>query len=130
MEVVCAILSNRDGHILLAKRPAHKTNGGLWEFPGGKLEKGETLQSALKREIKEELGIEIDIQEAFLSVSQDYAFGRVCLHAFVCTMGDAKPQALEHDEICFVPCPSLLDMDLAAANIPIARALSQKGDRI
>ena len=56
-QVVAAVIHNEQGQICIAKRPAHKHQGGLWEFPGGKQEAGETPQAALKRELNEELGI-------------------------------------------------------------------------
>lgn len=71
--VVAAVIRNKLGQILIARRPVtHKVAGGLWEFPGGKIEAGETPKEALKREIREELGIEIRVEELIDVVSHIY----------------------------------------------------------
>lgn len=81
--VTAAVILNR-GRILITRRPEKGLLGGLWEFPGGKQEPGESLPECLKREIREELGIEIEVGKAFIKVSHAYSHFRITLHCFFC----------------------------------------------
>ena len=72
MDVVAAIIENNDGDILIAKRNSKKSQGGLWEFPGGKIEKNESADDAIKREIKEELDIDIEINKWLIEKRHEY----------------------------------------------------------
>lgn len=72
MDVVAAIIENNDGDILIAKRNSKKSQGGLWEFPGGKIEKNESADDAIKREIKEELNIDIEINKWLIEKRHEY----------------------------------------------------------
>jgi 8-oxo-dGTP diphosphatase len=78
--VVAAALTNESGAILLQKRPDHASMGGLWEFPGGKLEAGESVEQALRRELQEELGITIGAAQVWKTQMVDYPHALVCLH--------------------------------------------------
>lgn len=79
--VVAAVIRNKHGQILIARRPVtHKVAGGLWEFPGGKIEAGESPKEALKREIREELGIEVKVEELIDIVSHVYILPTQKLH--------------------------------------------------
>ena len=79
-EVAVGVLIDADGRFLLAQRPPGKPYAGYWEFPGGKLEKGETVEAALARELHEELGIEIDGSEAWRVLEHDYPHAYVRLY--------------------------------------------------
>jgi A/G-specific adenine glycosylase len=81
---ITAAIIRRRGKILITQRPPTGLLGGLWEFPGGKQEKGETLQECLAREIREELGIDIEVGKLFTSVKHAYSHFRITLHAFHC----------------------------------------------
>ena len=72
MDVVAAIIENNDGDILIAKRNSKKSQAGLWEFPGGKIEKNESADDAIKREIKEELNIDIEINKWLIEKRHEY----------------------------------------------------------
>ena len=72
MDVVAAIIENNDGDILIAKRNSKKSQGGLWEFPGGKIEKNESADDAIKREIKEELNMDIEINKWLIEKRHEY----------------------------------------------------------
>lgn len=89
-DVVVAIIWH-DGKILIDQRPENGLLGGLWEFPGGKQEKGETLEECLHREIKEELGIKIKVEKPFLNVRHAYTHFKITLHSFQCKLLGGKP---------------------------------------
>ena len=93
IDVTAAVIW-RDGRVLIAQRPAHGLLGGLWEFPGGKQEPGETLPECLRREIREELGVEIEVGELVTSVRHTFTHYRITLHAFRCRLVDGEPQAI------------------------------------
>ena len=92
IDVVAAII-RKDEKILITQRLDNVHLARLWEFPGGKVEAGESLQMALRREIREELGIEIRINDKVLTLDYDYPTKSVRLHFFYCTVldGDARP---------------------------------------
>jgi A/G-specific adenine glycosylase len=92
----------QDTPVLLARRPSRGLLGGLWEFPGGKLQEGEDLPTCLKREIREELGIDICVGEAFGIYRHAYTHFRVTLHAFLCRLQDGTPRPIEASEIRWV----------------------------
>ncbi|HMD90017.1 MAG TPA: (deoxy)nucleoside triphosphate pyrophosphohydrolase, partial [Anaerolineaceae bacterium] len=88
--------------ILITHRPSHGLLGGMWEFPGGKLEAGEDFSEALKREIQEELGADIIVGEPFGIYRHAYTHFRVTLHAFLCKLTAGEPQALAASELRWV----------------------------
>jgi 8-oxo-dGTP diphosphatase len=91
--VVAAAVVERDGRILVTKRPAGVHLEGHWEFPGGKRAPGETLEQCLVRELKEELAVEAVVESELLSTSHDYADRRIELHFFSCRLdGEPRPQ--------------------------------------
>jgi len=92
IEVVAAII-RKDGKILITRRRPNAHLAGLWEFPGGKVEAGESLYAALEREIREEVGLEIRIMDEFFTVDHDYPTKSVRLHFFNCMplYGVARP---------------------------------------
>jgi A/G-specific adenine glycosylase len=84
----------RRGRLLIAQRPAEGLLGGLWEFPGGKQEQGEKLAGTVKREIKEELGIDVVVKDFFMQVEHQYSHFTVSLHVFHCRYVKGEPQTL------------------------------------
>lgn len=120
VDVVAAII-RRNGQILITQRPDNVHLARLWEFPGGKVEPGESLESALHREIREELGIEIRVQDEFFTVEHDYPTKSVRLHFFNCTILQGEVQQLEvadvrwvnREELATYPFPPA-DADLIA----------------
>jgi len=95
-QIVVGICVDSDGNILIALRPEEKMLGGLWEFPGGKVESGESLEGALKRELLEELSVEVSIHPQKLTeIKHTYSHFKITLHAFYCfiTSGEAVPKA-------------------------------------
>src|SRR5882672_9594455 len=93
ISVVAAII-RREGEILVTRRFDNVHLPGLWEFPGGKVEADETLEVALQREIREELGIEIRVDEAFFRIDHDYPTKSIRLHFFNCAILEGEPQPL------------------------------------
>lgn len=95
IDVAVGILMKSNGDILLAQRPAGKPYAGYWEFPGGKVEPGEAIVDALKREFVEELGIEILAAEAWCGVEHVYPHAHVRLHFYICRDWQGELQSLE-----------------------------------
>ncbi len=110
--------------MLLARRPAHKRPALKWEFPGGKVNPGETPAAALRREIREELGCAITVAEALPRVVHAEGSVAIELIPFRCRLdpGSAEPVPLEHVELRWVAPGELPAHDLAAADRPVARA--------
>ena len=96
------------GRILIDRRKPEGLLGGLWEFPGGKVEAGETLAQALRREVREELGIRIRVGEEFLAVDHAYSHFRITLHAMECEYVSGEPRAIGCDAFKWVR-PGALD---------------------
>ena len=94
IEVVAAII-REDGQILITQRLDNVHLARLWEFPGGKVEAGESLEVALQREIHEELGIKIHVRDEFFAVDHDYPTKSVRLHFFNCTVADGEARPLD-----------------------------------
>lgn len=95
IDVAVGILIRPDGDILLGQRPEGKPYAGYWEFPGGKVESGESILSALKREFLEELGIEIETAAPWCGVEHRYPHAHVHLHFYLCYAWQGEPQSLE-----------------------------------
>ena len=98
-EVAVGILMRQDGSFLLGQRPLGKPYEGYWEFPGGKLEAGESVFDALFRELKEELGIEIEASKPWKMIEHDYPHAYVRLHLHIVTDWVGIPVGLESQEL-------------------------------
>jgi len=94
-----------------------------WEFPGGKIEKGESKQDCLKREIKEELGLHIEIQKPLTSVEHHYPTFQITLYPYLCTITSGKLKTLEHAQVRWEPLEALVSYDWAEADLPIVQEL-------
>lgn len=90
--VTAAVIHSVDDHFLLARRPEKGLLGGLWEFPGGKVEPGETLEECLHREIFEELGTSLNLEKTFGVYNHAYTHFKITLHAFLCTIDNQEPK--------------------------------------
>lgn len=122
---VTAAVIQRNGNVLIAQRPQNGLLGGLWEFPGGKLKAGEDLPSALRREILEELGVEITVGGPLGVYRHAYTHFRVTLHAFQCRLDSGKPRALEHMQIKWIPVQDLSDFPMGKLDRQIANRLTR-----
>lgn len=105
---VTAAVIRRKGYVMIVQRPAEGLLGGMWEFPGGKQEPGEDLTTCLKREIFEELGAEIQVEDPFGVYEHAYTHFKVTLHAFLCRLNGIEPQIKEHTDLRWV-VPTELD---------------------
>jgi A/G-specific adenine glycosylase len=112
-----------DGKILISQRPLKGLLGGLWEFPGGKQEPGESLPQTVRREIKEELGIEIKAGKKLAEVDHAYSHFKITLHAYECRYLRGKARALEVMDWRWVRPQDLTKFAFPAANQPIIRKL-------
>ncbi len=124
--VVCAILRRGD-LILLAQRPEGKHLALKWEFPGGKVEPGEEPQAAMIRELKEELGCDVEIVAVLPRSSHAYDRGVVEMIPFVCrlTHTSMEPHPHEHAALAWVTMEALQSYDLAPADWPVVEALKR-----
>lgn len=122
VEVVAALIWNED-KFLICQRPAHKARGLLWEFVGGKVEKGETKEQALMRECKEELAITVEPHDIFMEVSHEYSDITVHLTLFHCSITRGRPQLLEHEDMKWITATEIPDYDFCPADKEILEKL-------
>jgi A/G-specific adenine glycosylase len=121
---VTAAVICREGRLLIAQRPADGLLGGLWEFPGGKLQPGEDLQTCLKREICEELGSQIEVGHPIGTYQHAYTHFRVTLHAFHCRLSNGtKPQPIQVQDLRWVEPAELEGFPMGKIDRQIARKL-------
>jgi len=118
---VLAAVIERDVRYLVCRRPAHKRHGGLWEFPGGKLEPGEGLEEAARRELEEELGVYVSQVSEPVYTARDP--GSAFLIEFTRVRVSGLPQPLEHDEIRWVTIEELRSLELAPVDARFAVTL-------
>lgn len=123
-----AVIWNDRGQILIDQRKPDGLLGGLWEFPGGKMEPGETVQACIQREIREELGIEIEVGEHLITVDHTYTHFPVSLQVYHCRHLKGVPQPLECQQVRWVNLDRLDRFSFPKANVKIIAALqSQSG---
>jgi len=123
---VTAAVIRRNGQVLIAQRPNNGLLGGLWEFPGGKLQPGEELTTCLRREIREELGAEIQVNQPVGIYQHAYTHFRVTLHAFQCQLQcDATPQALQVQALHWVKLAELPEYPMGKIDRQISRDLAR-----
>lgn len=123
--VVCAVIEDGSGRVLVAQRPAHKHLGLKWEFAGGKVEPGESPEAALVREIREELGCEIVVGRALPRFLHDYGSVVIEMFPFVCAIaaGSGAPHPHEHVGVRWVTREELRKLDLAPADWPVVEMI-------
>jgi mutator protein MutT len=127
VEVVAALIWDKD-KFLICQRPAHKARGLLWEFVGGKMEKGETKEQTLVRECKEELAVTLEVGDVFMEVVHEYPDMIVNLTLFNATIADGMPQLIEHNDLKWITCEEIPEYHFCPADTEILKELA-KGKR-
>lgn len=123
--IVAGVISRRDGKILIDRRPADGLLGGLWEFPGGKVEPGETLTDALRREVREEVALEIEVGEKLYVVKHAYSHFRITMHVFLATHKAGRARAIACDAVKWVSPDALEHYAFPQANRQIIERLAR-----
>lgn len=123
---VVAAAIEKDGLIFCAQRPEGKSLGGFWEFPGGKLENGETPEEALIREIKEEFDSEIEVISFLNEASYEYDFGIVTMKTYLSKLVSGELKLLEHQDSKWLPIEELSELEWAPVDIPAVKCLQKK----
>ncbi|MHC6178017.1 (deoxy)nucleoside triphosphate pyrophosphohydrolase [Glutamicibacter sp. X7] len=116
INVVGAVIEH-EGFVLCAQRGSGSL-AGMWEFPGGKIEPGETARAALQREIDEELKCIVEVGEEVTTTTHDYEFGVVTLTTFYCRLLEGEPQLTEHTEVRWLAPSKLSSLEWAPADVP------------
>ena len=123
---IAAGIAIRGGKAFIARRPEGELLGGLWEFPGGKCELGESLPSCLEREWWEEFRVEVSAGDKLGVFEHAYTHFRITVHAFKCGILQGEPEALEHAEICWVRVRNLKDYPMGKVDREIAKTLMER----
>ena len=123
LHVAAGVLQNPAGEVLISERLSDGPFNGLWEFPGGKIDPGESPEHALQRELCEELGIEVTGSEPFMNLSHEYADRTVNLEFFLVTAWQGEPQGIEGQRIRWVKIEELDAEELLPADAPLVGAL-------
>lgn len=123
IDVVAAILENQHGKILIARRKQGKNLAGYWEFPGGKIESGETPQECLIRELNEEMNLTIEISKYVGESIHCYEQGAIRLLAYKGRITEGEIKLTDHDEYAWINLQELKDVKLAPADIPFIQLL-------
>jgi A/G-specific adenine glycosylase len=134
-DVAAGLIYDEQGRLLIAQRPAEGLLGGLWEFPGGKQENGETLPACLQRELREELAIEVEVGALFVKVKHAFTHFKITLHAFECRYLGAsaphtEPQLLGAQAYAWVTLDALSQYSFGKADREVIAALQQRNQML
>ena len=127
VQVAAAVIIDHRGCCLISRRHDHLHQGGLWEFPGGKLESGESATAALQREIAEELGLEVVDSEHFMRVEHRYTDKHVCLEFFKVSEYRGQAHSTDGQPLRWVPVQDLSNYHFPEANQPVVECLQDEG---
>ena len=123
-EVAAALIWDGD-RFMICRRPAHKARGLLWEFVGGKLEKGESPEQALIRECREELDVTVRVRDMFMDVVHEYPDITVHLMIFNAEIAQGEPKMLEHCDIKWIKAEEIPEYDFCPADTEILKRIMQ-----
>jgi len=123
---VTAAVILRSGKSLLARRPEGKILGGMWEFPGGKREQGENLPACLRRELREELGVDVRVREKFTVVQHAFTHFRITLHVFFCDRMRGRPRPIGVAEVRWVGISRLRSYPMGKADRIVALQIADR----
>lgn len=126
INVVAGIIRNNDNKILIAQRNIKKSQGGLWEFPGGKIENDETMEEAIVREIKEELDMDIVFESYFDEKKYIYPEKEINLIALNCRIVSEKYKVLEHEKVEWITVEEFDNFEFAPADVYFVNKLKNK----
>jgi len=126
-DVTAGVIRRADGRFLIAKRPLDKMLGGLWEFPGGKREDGEALKDCLRREIQEELAIDIEVGGQIATIKHAYTHFKITLYVFACRYLSGEPQAIDVADWAWVTLDNVDDYAFSSTDQQIIQAISAGG---
>ena len=124
VHVVGAVIL-REGKILCTKRPEGKRLAGYWEFPGGKMEEGETEKEALEREIREELACQVELLRHVMTFKYTYDFGNIHLSFYFARICEGEPILLEHSQALWLAPEEISSLEWAPAETPLVEYLSE-----
>ena len=122
--VVAALIWDGD-RFMICQRPAHKARGLLWEFVGGKVEPGETMEAALIRECREELAVELSVGDVFMEVEHVYPDITIRLTLFHAAIAAGEPQKLEHTDIRWILPREIPEYDFCPADVEILKKIME-----
>ena len=128
IHVAAAVIRGADGRILIARRGESQHQGGLWEFPGGKVEDGEAVESALARELREELGIEVTAARPLIKIKHDYPDKQILLDVWDVSAFTGEPHGAEGQPLAWVSQRDLSQYEFPEANRPIVAAARLPGE--
>ena len=123
LRVVAAAVVARDGRVLIAQRPEGKWQAGRWEFPGGTVEPGEDEETAVRRELMEELGVRVDAAQRLMEVVHDYTDRRVAIGLWLVLRHEGEPRGLDGQALRWVAAAELYAHDLLEADLPMLPVL-------
>lgn len=126
-QIGVAVIRNKQGKILIDRRLNKGDMGGLWEFPGGKIEPQETVKDCIRREVKEELDIEIEVGDRLLTLAHTYANFKVTLFVHNCEYVSGEPQLIESQEVRWVNAAQMERYEFPQANSQIISILQERG---
>lgn len=121
IDVVCGIIRDERGRLLAGLRPQGKHLGGLWELPGGKVDLDEAPEEALVRELREELGIEVEVGLALEPVTWQYKSGSIRLLSYACEIRSGELTVMSHERIEWIGLGELEAIEWAPADVPVLR---------
>ena len=125
-EVVVAVAFDKDGRFLMTSRPEGKVYAGYWEFPGGKLEPGETGEQAIVREIQEELEVTIGNLDYLCTVEHDYETFHLSMQCYLASILSGEFKEHAHEDMKWLDTNNLWDVDWLPADVKVVRELEKK----